>query len=203
MSKDAPIYTALVPLEGVGPQLVTFGGKVRGTTYADGVEAQSHFTVNRYLWEVAGEPKEIAIAFSADPGFLTRHHREARVDYETPFGALVTGEVLWTSEPRHIENGAPPIGVHCHVPTDEPMDVVWVLVRLDDAGQDGPSADEGALGTEGQLAATERATPTTDVHFAVEGEMIQMYVDGEPDTNFGYGVNLDQIKERLATLGKT
>lgn len=60
------IYKASLPLESEEDTLVIFGGVEEGITYGDGSMAESHFRFNRYLWEKAGKPDKIVVAFSAD-----------------------------------------------------------------------------------------------------------------------------------------
>ena len=77
----SPVYAAYMDLVGPDPdndQLVVFGGKRDDAFYPgnashlDSVPVESYFKINRFLWEKAGSPVRIAVAFSADLEFLMR-----------------------------------------------------------------------------------------------------------------------------------
>lgn len=62
----SPVYIAELPKESEDGNLILFGAAVSEAEYDDGSNPESHFSVSRFLWEKAGSPEKIIVAFSAD-----------------------------------------------------------------------------------------------------------------------------------------
>lgn len=74
--REPPVYASELEMEqtcqGEDDQLVTFGFVRDDMHYADGAAAESHFAFNKALWEAAGKPDKLVVAFSINDDFLAK-----------------------------------------------------------------------------------------------------------------------------------
>jgi len=71
VSPKESVWVSGFPFEKEEGNLVYFGAHVSDAHYRDGVEeVESHLSFNKALWEIAGKPKQIAVAWSVNENFL-------------------------------------------------------------------------------------------------------------------------------------
>lgn len=74
MNDKPKVYSTCVEIDqscqGEDDHLVSFGGSTSGYTYPDGSTPEARILFNKHLWEAAGRPHSIVVAWSADDKFL-------------------------------------------------------------------------------------------------------------------------------------